>query len=86
MERLTRAEENVQKVERLEARISKQVKENTRDLQEMAERGKDIVKLAQLIRGFKDQMPEVVYESLVKVVIGFENRCYVMRSKKKKKD
>ena len=86
MGRRPKNEGTSQTIDRLRARIWKLEADNTRDLQEMAERGKDMVKLASILRGCKDVMEESVYEKLMDTVIGFETRCYITRRTRKKKD
>ena len=64
-----------QTIKRLEARIQKLEKDNTRDLIEMAERGKELVKIASIVHGCKDLIEENIYNKLLSVIRQFENRC-----------
>ena len=63
------------RIARLERKIDKLVKENTIDLEEMAERGKELVKIARILRGCKSFIAEATYEKLIEVVNEFEIRC-----------
>lgn len=85
MGRKPQDKDTVKTIERLHKRIENLTKANTRDLQEMAERGKDLVKLANIIRGCEDIIEQSVYEKLIDVVKKFEERCYVTRRKRIKK-
>lgn len=80
----------IEKLERnrdiLERRIDKLIKENERDLQEMAERGKEIEKFANILRGFKDvKERKVVGERLMEIIKGYENRCYLTQKGRQEK-
>ena len=84
MGRKPREEETKQVIERLQKRIGRLESENVKDLIEMAERGKDIVKLANILRSCGDIIEKSVYDKLIEVVIGFETRCYVTRRTREK--
>lgn len=71
-----------QTVDRLRATINRLVKTNTRDLQEMADRGKELVKFANIVRGCKGLMEKQVYENLMEIVTGFESRCEKTRRRR----
>ena len=85
MGRKPREEEAKQVIDRLQKQIGRLESENVKDLIEMAERGKDIVKIANIIRGCGDIIEKSVYDKLIEVVIGFETRCYVTRRKRKER-
>ena len=85
MGRKPREEETTQVIERLQKRIGRLESENVKDLIEMAERGKDIVKLANILRSCGDIIEKSVYDKLIEVVIGFETRCYITRRKRKER-
>ena len=85
MGRKPREEETKQVIERLQKQIGRLESENVKDLIEMVERGKDIVKIANIIRGCGDIIEKSVYDKLIDVVIGFETRCYVTRRKRKER-
>ena len=84
MGRKPREEETKQVIERLQKQIGRLESENVKDLIEMAERGKDIVKIAGILRSCGDIIEKSVYDKLIDVVIGFETRCYVTRRTRKK--
>ncbi len=56
-------------------KIESLIKQNTLDLQEMAERGKELVKVARITRGCKSLMQEPVFTKLIEVINDFEARC-----------
>ncbi len=58
-----------------EKKIDKLIRQNTLDLQEMAERGKELVKIARIIRGCQDLIDKSVYKKLIDVIDKFELRC-----------
>lgn len=72
-------------VKSLNAKIDRLIKENVKDLEEMAERGKDLVQLANAIRGFSDLIEKHVYDHLMIVVIRFERRCELAQRRREKK-
>ena len=63
MGRKPREEETTQVIERLQKRIGRLESENVKDLIEMAERGKDIVKIANILRGCGDIIEKSVSTS-----------------------
>ena len=67
--------EDKQVVTRLKRRIKKLKYVNKRDLQEMAERGKEIVEMAKIVRGCENQISAEVFEMLMEVIDEFEERC-----------
>ena len=71
-----------QKIDRLRAKIGRMERTNARDLQEMAERGKELVKAANIVRSCKDLMEEQVYNNLIEIVNKFESRCEKIRRKR----
>ena len=64
-----------QRTDRLKDRIDKLTRDNTKDLQEMEERGKEIVKIARIVRECRDLMAEEVNDQLMVIIEGFETRC-----------
>jgi len=82
---MTKSNETPQIIERLEARIDRLIKENEGDLHEMAERGKELVKFARIVRGCRDLIKDEVHKKLMEIVTGFENRCEKIRRKRGRK-
>ena len=79
---MARPKDNKQTIDRLRAKIRRMEKTNTKDLQEMAERGKELVKTANIVRSCKELMEAQVYKNLIEISNGFESRCMKIRRKR----
>ena len=84
MENVT-VKDNTQTIDRLRKRIDRLIKENEKDLQEMAERGKELVKITGIVRACKDLIEPSVLHKLMLIIVEFESRCERIRRKKPKK-
>jgi RecJ-like exonuclease len=69
-----------------EKQIARLIKRNTKDLQEMAERGKELVKIARIMRGCKDLISADVYKKFIDVINKFELRCTLNSDKRNKEN
>ena len=73
---------NTQVIQRLEKRIDSLESQNAADQQEMNERGKELVKLANIVRGCESLIERHVKDKLMLVIVGFEKRCELTRRKR----
>jgi len=77
----TQDKETTRVIEHLRRRIANLEKANSKDLQETTERGKELVKLTNIIRSCESLIDEAVFEKLMSVVDEFETRCVKIRRK-----
>ena len=78
-----KSQEDTQVIQRLRASVKRLKNSKDKNDIEMSERGKDLVKIANLVRCCGDLIEKHVHDKLMLIVVGFEKRCgrHTRRSK-----
>ena len=75
---------NTQIIQRLRARVKRLERSKVNDFTEMTERGKELVKFSNIVRGCGDLIEKHVHDKLMLIIVGFEKRCELHTKRRKK--